>query len=187
MADKVQMKAKAFGTRSGARGIIHTDDRKGADLMARYPLVSESDAVMLEREGLAERYDGKVPSAHEDDEAAAGSMTVDERAGVMVEDQVDAENSVDLTTGLSTRQTTAFPDTPEDMAAAGAREIVADDGRGTPADDTAPASGVRGSDAPKASSTPAPASSDTTAAAEAGAVAGAAAAAPARATRAPRS
>lgn len=138
MAKMVQMMALSMATIAGSRGILHTDDRKEADLAARYPLVSEEDAALLERNKFAKRYDGTVPT-----EDGEGDLTVDEYAERETEDSSDAENSVDATTGLATRSTTAF-EAPVDALATGdtGRSITADDGRSAPASpDDAPAGG----------------------------------------------
>lgn len=148
MADRngmVQMKASKFFTRNSPTTgqILHGDDRKEADNAARYPYVSPGDAEFLEKEGLAKPYSGSIS---EDGDAAddGTGLTVDERSGVMVEENIDAENSVDATTGLSTRDTTAFPQSPEAMAGAGGtgREFTATDKTSGPASEPdAPASG----------------------------------------------
>lgn len=139
MAKMVQMMALAMGTISGARGILHTDERKGADLAARYPLVSEEDAVLLEGRKLAKRYDGSVPSADDEDEG----LDVDSYAERETKDVNEAENSVDQTTGLATRATTAFERPPEQLVAgASGRTLTAEDNRSAPASpDDAPAGG----------------------------------------------
>jgi hypothetical protein len=138
----VRMKAnRLFTVNSPFNGaILHGDDRKEADALARYPDVSERDAQFLENhpDKLASRYDGKI----DDDDGEAGDVSIGERAGNMVEANADAEASVDATTGLSTRDTTAFAQPIEEMAGAqSARTIVAEDSTTAAPADEAPASG----------------------------------------------
>ena len=142
---KVQLKATQFFTRNSPTtgAILHGDDRKEADAAAQYPYVSPEDAEYLISEGLAKEYSGDVPL--NDDEARA--MTVDERSGEYVEHHNDAENSVEQTTGLSTRQTTAFERPIEQLAGSGGANravLEGDDGGTAPAsEEDAPATGRR--------------------------------------------
>lgn len=140
--DKVQMKALKFGTVSGERGILHTDDRKEADQAAQYPLVSEADAQRLERDGLAERFDGQVPTA-EGDADGDGDVNTDEYSLRETENVAEAEDSVEVTTGLATRATTAFEAEPEALATGDTgRSITVEDSSTAPASpDDAPAGG----------------------------------------------
>lgn len=122
----VQMKASTFFTRnSPANGVVlHGDDREKADIAARFPLVTEKDADYLEREGLAERYDGRLPK-----DASGGDgtgLTIDERAGVFTEHHAEAEDSVEDTTGLATRQSTVFERPIEELAGSGGanRDVI---------------------------------------------------------------
>lgn len=151
----VQMKALLFLTVAGTRGILHTDPSEKADIRARFPLVSEPDAAILERHKAAERYEGKVPEAGETgDGTTAEGLSVDERAGVMVQDTADADQSTNAATGLDTRQTTAFPEGPDqlrnvtgDQPAVGV--TVVDDGADA---DAPPATGGRRGRKPAAAS-----------------------------------
>ena len=139
----VQMKATATYTRNSPKtgAILHGDNREKADIAARYPRVSEGDAAFLEREKLAERYDGKVPTGEGDD---GTGLTVDERSGVMTEANADAEDSVDQPTALATRDSTVFEAPIEELAGSGGadRAVLTATSAGTaPASDEAPAGG----------------------------------------------
>lgn len=142
---KVQLKATTFFTRNSPTtgAILHGDDRKEADAAAQFPYVSVDDAEYLVSENLAKEYSGEVPL----NDAEARAMTVDERAGEYVEHHNDAENSVEQTTGLSTRQTTAFERPIEQLAgSSGANMAVLngdDAGTAPAAEEDAPASGRR--------------------------------------------
>ncbi len=146
MSKMIQMIALSmFTVNSTVNGaILHGDDREGADAAARYPLVSEADAARLEKDGLAKPYDGKLPGDSSNDGAG---LTVDERSGVMVEGVNDAESSVEATTGLATRMTTAFEAPLENLAGAGGAEravLTADDGKGeVAAEEEAPAGAAK--------------------------------------------
>lgn len=146
MSRMVQMKALLLYTvNSFVNGaILHGDDREGADVKARFPLVSEEDAQRLEREKLAERYEGKVPDENADD---GTGLTLGERAGVMMENVTDADNSVEAPTGMDTRMTTTFERPLEELAGAGGAErsvLTATDATEAPAaEDDAPASSTR--------------------------------------------
>jgi hypothetical protein len=61
----VQMKATTFFTRNSPTtgAILHGDPRTNADVIARFPRVTEADAAYLEEEGLAEPYDGSLPKS----------------------------------------------------------------------------------------------------------------------------
>lgn len=59
-----QMKALAFGTISGERSILHVDPNS-VDLNAAFPRVTEEDGKRLEKAGLAEDYEGDLPSDDE--------------------------------------------------------------------------------------------------------------------------
>lgn len=143
MAKLVQMMALTFFTvNSTVNGaILHGDDRENADVQARYPQVSEEDAKRLEREGLAKRHDGKVPDSNSDD---GTGLSLGERAGVMMENVTDADNSVDAPTGMDTRMTTTFERPIEELAGAGGADrsvLTATDASEAPAaEDDAPAS-----------------------------------------------
>lgn len=126
MADRnalEQMKAKQFFTRNSPKtgAILHGDDRDNADVQARFPRVTPEDADFLEREGLAERYDGRVPRATSSD---GSGMTVGERAGEFAGHHLDADQSVDRSTGLDTRQSTVFEKPIEEMAGEGGHRRV---------------------------------------------------------------
>jgi hypothetical protein len=142
MADRfgnVQMKAlRLFTVNSPTTAVIlHGDDREEADVAARYPYVSASDAVFLEKEGYAEPYDGKLPDADDSGE------TVGDRAARLTEESAEAENSVEATTGLATRSSTAFERPVEELAGqGGARTMNVADATAAPAsEEEAPASG----------------------------------------------
>ena len=64
-----QMKGLRAGTIMGDRSILVVDP-DSPDVRAAYPLVTETDAARLERAGLAERYDGDIPSPEEQAEQA---------------------------------------------------------------------------------------------------------------------
>lgn len=142
----VQMKAKGTWTINSPTNsaIIHGDDRKGADPLAQYPYVTPADAEHLESRGLAEVYEGSVPSGE-----GSGEETVDERAGRAVEENADAENSVEDTTGLSTRDTTAHSQPVHELAgsSAGRALNVASKG-GDAGSDEAPSGGKAKAKAP---------------------------------------
>jgi hypothetical protein len=144
MAKMVQMKATGFFTRNSptTAAILHGDDRKEADVAARFPLVSEDDAAFLEAQGLAKPYTGTVPAETGSD---GTGMTIDERAGVMVEHYAEDEDSVEAPTGLDTRNTTAFENPLERIAGAvGGRSLTATDKTGAPVgEEEAPAGGGR--------------------------------------------
>lgn len=138
----VQMKAKTFGTTNSPTSgqVLHVDSRSQADVNARYPYVSPADAEHLKGLGWAEEYDGRVPSADGADE------TIGEFAARNVEEHNDGEESVDPTTGLSTRSTTAFERAPHELAGAGGggrTMVLGDIGGAGPGSDEAPAGGGR--------------------------------------------
>jgi len=116
MAKLVQMIALTlFTVNSPTTGaILHGDDREQADVRARYPLVSESDAAFLEKNKYAERYDGKVPSEDGTEELSVGEYAARETEGVS-----EADQSVDQSTALDTRATTAFEAPVETLAGQG--------------------------------------------------------------------
>lgn len=137
----VLMMATTFFTRNSPTtgAILHGDDREEADVKARFPLVSEADADYLESEKLAERYDGKVP-----EEGVPGSETVNERAGRMADEHMEADQSVEQPTGLDTRGSTAFERPVEELAgSAGSSRRMIDTGAEAPSasEEDAPASG----------------------------------------------
>jgi hypothetical protein len=140
---KVQMAATAFFTRNSPTtgAILHGDDRKEADAIARYPLVSEEDAAYLEREKLAKRHDGRVPA--EDEDADNPAETIGDRAARVMEDHTEADQSVDQSTGLDTRASTVFEKPVEDLAGASGSGRSMIDAEDTTTDE-APAGGRRG-------------------------------------------
>lgn len=115
MRNLVQLKATTFYTRNSPTtgAILHGDPRDEADEIARFPQATEEDADYLEGEHLAERFDGSVPRGRRSGDA---ELDIHERGAAQVEENIEAENSVDQTTGLSTRDTTAF-DKPIDQLA----------------------------------------------------------------------
>lgn len=150
----VQMKATEFFTRNSPHNgaILHGDPGEKSDMIARYPQVSEADAVYLEKHKLASRHDGALPKADDDDEP---SETVDERAAREVEEVTDADQSVEAVTGLDTRATTAFEKPVHELASSASQERIVLEpgaGRGESAEDDAPASGKRAGKASRSES-----------------------------------
>lgn len=107
----VPMVATAKGTITAGR-ILHTDP-EGSDPRSKHLMVTETEAQALERNGLAKRAEG----AQDRDAARVAyergqrgdTLDVHARGAERVARFADAENSVEATTGLDTRETTAYP------------------------------------------------------------------------------
>jgi hypothetical protein len=140
----VQMKATTFFTRNSPStgAILHGDPRTNADVIARFPKVSEADAAYLEDEGLAEPFDGSLPKSR----GPGPAETVDERAARLAEEHTEADQSVEVSTGLDTRGSTVFERPVHQLAgkSGGAAPVLkADDNRRSPpsSDDAPPGRG----------------------------------------------
>lgn len=85
MNDDIAMIALKKGTIVGARGILHVDPANGRE-GGRYshPVVSASDAALLERRGLARRADAAVPAADVRLVDTDGSTTLIDNPGAVV-------------------------------------------------------------------------------------------------------
>lgn len=85
MNDDIAMIALKKGTIVGARGILHVDPANGRE-GGRYshPVVSASDAALLERRGLARRADAAVPAADVRLVDTDGSITSIDNPGAVV-------------------------------------------------------------------------------------------------------
>jgi hypothetical protein len=147
----VQLMATAFFTRNSPTtgAILHGDPRDEADVLARFPQVTEDDADYLEDEGLAKRYDGKLPAEEKRGSSRArreaGDETVGQRAARMAEENAEADQSVSQATGLDTRGSTAFERDPSELAgssgATAGRMLVENEDGGPASEEEAPASG----------------------------------------------